>query len=501
MAMSKRLSISTGVLVAVLAVSTAVAPAGAFGALGSQLTWFVPSPGSGVNGGRGLAISGSTAYVSSTEEPIYVVDLATQQTTGTLQTKGAVPGGFGALTGDPSGQLWGSEYENEGWIDKINGAESVQQVFNGAEVFGPEPAIAIDGLSADSDGSLWLKGEGIGAESKTIYHVEPSGGVLGYCVVHFDASGLAVDGSDMLVASAEGGRIYEYEKTTTEGDCVPVESGGAQVSFPVGEANSETVHPEGLALDHCTFAGKLALWTFGAAFVSGPLVAYEIGPYSGSTSDCPSKEEPKTEEASKTTGSTGTSTSSSSSAPPSKGISSLGLAGGSSGGEGGASAGGSLLLQAADPSDPTGLLFTYIWDFGDGTGLTGHGQVHHTYTCAGVYRLKVTDIDTTGARHTTTGQLAVGFPRTDNKRYRGLRFSPHVRVAGHRATLWLSWSGTGRQVSGRWIDWRLDSKRGRRLGIHAHATGRIKRGRNHHMTATAHFSNGHSTRISACFDA
>jgi len=500
MSLCKRLFVSIGLPAALVASVLALLPASAFAALGTQLTWFVPSPGSGTNGGRGLAISGSTAYISSTDEPIYVVDLAAKQTTGTLETRGQVPGGFGALTGDSSGQLWGSEYQNEGWIDKINGAESVERVFNAGlfELLNEPENWGIDGLSADSDGTLWLKGEAIGATEKKIYHAEPNGTVLGYCIAPFDASGIAVDGADMWVASTNGGHIYEFEKKTTGGACIPVESAGTSVSFPTGEANSETVKPEGIALDHCTFPGHLALWAFGAAFVSGPLVAYEIGPYSGSTSDCPpppKKEEPKQ------TPSTSTSTTPAPSAPPSKGISSLGLAGGNGGGGRGAYAGGTLLLAAADPSDPTGLLFTYIWSFGDGSTLTGHGRVKHIYRCAGLYHLSVTDIDTTGARHASTGELAVGFPRADNKSYRGLRFSPHVRVSGHKATLWLSWSGKGRHVSERSIDWKLDKQHGKRFGVRTHAVGKVALGRNHSMTAIARFSNGHSTTIKACFRA
>jgi PKD domain-containing protein len=489
MSLRRRLSASTGLLA--LVASIAFVPTAAYGALGTQLTWFMPSPGSGTNGGRGLAISGSTAYVSSTDEPIYVVDLAAHQTTGTLETKGRVPGGFGALTGDPSGQLWGSEYQNEGFIDKINGAEAVEPVFNGAE-FAPEPAIAIDGLSADSDGTFWLKGEGILASSKTIYHVEQNGHVLGYCTVEFDASGIAVEGADMWVASVGGHRIYEFEKKTTEGMCGPVKSEGKEVSFPTGEANSEEVSPEGIAFDHCTFPGHLALWTFGAAFVSGPLVAYEIGPYSGSTTDCPpppKKEEQKKEETKSTPPS----------APKASGPSAP--TGGTGTGSGAPLAGGSLLLQAADPADPTGTLFVYIWQFGDGTGLTGHGRINHTYTCAGLYHVTVTDIDGSGARHTTSGELSVGFPRSTTKTYRGLRFGPHVRVSGHKATLWLSWSGKGKHVSARSVDWRLDNQRGRRFAVKTHAVGKVTLGRNHNMTAIAHFSNGHSTTIRACFRA
>ncbi|MHB8491906.1 MAG: PKD domain-containing protein [Solirubrobacteraceae bacterium] len=469
-------------------VATLLLCTSAFGTVGAQLTWFVPSPGSGTNGGRGIAISGSTAYISSTDEPIYVVNLATHQTTGTLETKGVVPGGFGALTGDPSGQLWGSEYQNEGWIDKINGAGAVEEIFNAATFDANNTGI--DGLSADSDGTLWLKGEGIGATERTVYHVEPNGHVLGSCIVHLDASGIAVNGADMWVASTNGGHIYEYEKKTTGGDCVPVESGGTPVSFPTGEANSETVKPEGLALDHCTFQGHLALWAFGAAFVSGPLVAYDLGPYSGTTTDCPAppkKEEPTKEEAKKET------TSGSGGKAP-------GLYAGGAGTGGTVVAGAPTLLEYLDPHDPTGLVFTYIWSFGDGGRLTGHARVHHTYKCAGIYKVTVTEIDTTGARKVSSGELAVGFPKSANKSYRGLRFSPHVHVSGHTASAWLSWSGRGkRHIKARTVDWTIDRAHRKRLGISTHAKSSLSLHRNHRLTSTVHFSNRHAATIHACF--
>ncbi len=306
--------------------------------------------------------------------------------------------------------------------------------------------------------------------------------------VPFGNSGVAIDGEHHLwLADIGGHAMHEYD-----------ESGHQVAEFPTGTApadENKAVYPEGVALDHCTFTGKLALWTFGADGVSSPLVAYEIGPYTGSTSDCPpppKKEEPQKKEEPK------------SPAPPppapnGTGPSAIGAGSGSGGTGAGLYAGGSLLLHAADPADPTGLLFAYLWEFGDGGHATGHGSISHVYTCAGVYHLNVIDIDTTGARHTTTGELAVGFPRSDNKIYKGLHFSPHVRVSGHKATLWLSWSGKGRHVSARSIDWKLDNQHGKRFAVHTHAVGKVALGHDHFMTATARFSNGHSTTIKACF--
>jgi PKD domain len=468
----------------------ALVPASALGALGEQLTWFVPQPGSASGGGRGIAISGSTAYISSASEPIYVVDLATHQTTGSLETRGRVPGGFGALTADPSGQLWGSEYEEEGWIDKINGAEAVERVFN-AKAF-DENNTGIDGLSADSDGTLWLKGEGIGASERTIYHLKPNGEQLGYCIVHFEASGMAVEGTHIWLASVGGHRIYEYEKKTTGGACVPVEVEHAPVSFSTGNANSEEVSPEGLALDHCTFPGRLALWTFGAAFVSGPLVAYDLGP-STDTEGCPpppKKEEPaksSPKESSPTTSGAG---STSSGKVPGIYVGGVG---------GSAIAGGSTLLEDILVGDPTGLLFRYIWIFGDGSQLTGNGRVHHLYKCAGIYRLTVTDIDTSGARHVRTGELAVGFPRSATRSYRGLRFGPHVRISGHTAMVWLSVSGRGHDVHASSIDWTFDRHHAKHFSIHNRAQGSISLHRDHGLVSSVHFSNQHTTTIHTCF--
>jgi hypothetical protein len=462
----------------------ALTPAGASASFGQQLTWFVPRPGSGSGGGRGIAISGSAAFISSASEPIYQINLATQQTTGTLETRGRVPGGLGALTVDPSGQLWGSEYQTEGWIDKINGAESVQRIFNAASFDAGNTGI--DGLSADSDGTLWLKGEGFGAGERTIYHVKPNGEQLGHCAVSFDASGLAVEGNHMWIASVGGHRIFEYEKKTNEGKCVPLEAGGTPVSFATGEANNEAVSPEGLALDHCTFPGHLALWTFAAAFVSGPLVAYDLGA-SSDTEGCPpppEKEEAPKQEPAPTAPS---------GAPPK--APGLYLAG--SGGP--ATAGSVTVLEDLVLGDPRGLLFTYVWLFGDGSRLTGHSRVQHVYRCAGIYHVTVTAIDTSGARHVASGELAVGFPASATKSYRGLRFSPHVHVFGHTAAAWLSFSGRGHRVRAGSIDWTLDRHHEKHLSPGGHAHSSISLHRDHGLSSTVHFSNRHSATIHTCF--
>jgi hypothetical protein len=465
-----RLALAPGV-VAVAIAAAGPAATSARAAVGARLDAFVPSP---ARDGRALAISGSTAYVSSQDEGINKVDLAAHAAAGTIETLGSVPHGFGALAFDPSGALWGAEYfYGTGQIYRIDfGASTIEGVF---DAYGIDAANeSIDGLAIDSDATLWLSGEGEGAVSTTVYHVAVSGApgsyaysVLGEFTVPFGNSGIAVDGEHLWLADIDGRRIVEYDK-----------SGAASgVSFPTGEFNGSPVEPEGLALDHCTFPGKLALWTYGANSVAGPLAAYEVGTTSD-TSGCP----PPQEESSGGSGS------------------SPKLSAGGPGG-GGATAGASTLLVAADPADPTGTVFVYLWRFGDGHRLRGHGRVWHRYSCAGLYRVTVTEVDSRGARHVSRGTLSVGFPRRATRRYRGLRFSPHVRVAGRRAKLWLSWRGRGHGVRARSVDWALDRQRGRRFPIHTRVVARVRRGRNHRLRARVHFSNRRAVTIRACFHA
>jgi len=191
----KRLSTSIvlpGVLVVVCA---GLLPASAFGAFGEQLASFVPEP---ARNGRGLAISGSTAYLGSQDEKISEVNLATHASVGSLETLPSVPFGFGALTVDPAGHLWGAEYNvSDGWVDHVDLASgATERAFNAKELEGGlhSENIQMDGLSADSDGTLWLKGEGDKHPESTIYQVSATGEVLGHCTIKIESPGFVVDG-------------------------------------------------------------------------------------------------------------------------------------------------------------------------------------------------------------------------------------------------------------------------------------------------------------------
>lgn len=418
---------------------------------------------------RGIAITGSTALLSNEDSAaIDEVNLASHESAGEIATTGGPASGFGALAVDPTGRLWAAEYSStEGNIDLIGAGGAVQKVFNAAEL-DPEDTY-VDGLAIGADGSFWISGEGLQPGPTRVDHFRINSAAetveeVGHFTVPFGNSGVAIDGEGHLwlaeIESSSGGwgtEIHEY-----------TEAGAEVRSFLFGTAGGEAIHPEGIALDHCTFPGKLALWAYGANGVTSPLAAYEVGTTSD-TSGCPARNGPS-------------------------------ISAGGAGG-GGATAGGRTLLVAGDPADPTGTLFVYLWRFGDGHRLRGHGRVWHRYRCAGLYRVTVTEIDSQGARHVSRGRLSVGFPRRATKRYRGLRFSPHVRVAGHRAKLWLSWRGRGRGVRARSVDWTLDRRHGWRFPIHSRAVARIRLGRNHRFQARVHFSNRHATTIRACFHA
>jgi hypothetical protein len=111
--------------------------------------------------GRGIAITGSTALLSQEDSTTRdEVNLATHQPAGELSTAGGPAGGFGALSLDQGGKLWGAKYSaTEGNIDVIGGDGAVHTVFNAAEL-DPEDTY-IDGLAAAPDGTFWVSGEGL----------------------------------------------------------------------------------------------------------------------------------------------------------------------------------------------------------------------------------------------------------------------------------------------------------------------------------------------------
>ena len=455
------------------------APAAA-GAIGDPLGSFVPSPG---GNGRGVAVAdgSTTAYYTTVgaEDIVYRVDLRTQASLGALDTdlELVAPGtyGFGALDFDPQGKLWGAEYkETQGWIDRIDpGTGAVERRFNAAEQLDSE-LTGVDGLAVDADGTLWISGEGLGAEQTTVFHVTPEGEELSRFTVPFGNSGLEVDAEGLWLAEIDSQTIHRYDKL---GDATGLE-------FSVAP-----VEPEDLALDRCTFPGRLALWAHGAALGAGPLAAYDVGV--ADSTGCPVEDPGPSEPGG---GQGNGSGSGGGTAQPGSGGAGIGTGGGSA-----PVAGKQTWLVVRDPRDPRGTLFTYVWHFGDGSRARGGARIAHRYPCAGIYRVRVTIIDSAGVRRRMRGRVVVAFPRSAFKRHRGLSFSPRVSLLGRRAIVSLRWAGRSRAVRPRAVRWRVDRRRFRPAGPRRRVKARVARGRNHRLVAKVRFSDGRQRMISTCF--
>lgn len=447
--------------------------------LGNRLDAFVPEAG------QAIAVSGSTAYLGSQgSEDISQIDLATHAKIGSIDPSGKAPQGFSAFTADSSGGLWAAEAAARGQIYRMDVVtESMDSVFSAQEL--GSTSESVDGLAVDADGTLWLKGTSTSAHLSVIYHIQLLHEVTGYAykvigafTVPFESTGLAVDGQDLWLADTSAGKIRQYDKA---GEPLP----GAV--FDVGELNGQAVRPDGLALDYCTFPGKLAIWAYGAGGTSGQLVAYEIGP--GATSPkCPL---PRSEEPAIAGAWTFPVVSQ---APPRASIGAPRLRALAQ--DNGARAGSPVLLEGFVPGDRKGHRFTYTWDLGDGIKRAGPGRLSHIYRCAGIYTISVTATAASGAAHTTVGTLTVGFPRSTGRSYRGVRVSPRVRLEGHDAVAWLSWSGHQRPAAARWVSWGLDRRHTARASIRTNVT--TLKG-DHRLSAVAHFGKGQTVAIKACF--
>jgi PKD domain-containing protein len=469
-----------------LALIILLSPTPAFGAPGSQLDAFVPEL---AWGGRAVAVLGSTAYISSQSEYIMSISLPTHAKVGFIDTSGQMPGGFGALTFDNNGTLWSADSSAAGEIYRVDQVgDTMDSVFAAGDLdTGSEP---VDGLAIDSDGTIWFKRQGVGGKS-IVYHVEVVHEASGYgykligtLTVPFAAAGIAVDGPYLWLADTTDAVIYRYSK---QGDAVAAET------ISAGEFNGQPVRPVGLALDYCTFPGKVALWTYGQSLTSGPLVAYELRSNPNPPA-CPTpaiQEQPADRLLTLTARSSDPNTASATT------IGVPALRATAPGGR--AVAGTPILFEGLAPGDRTGNLFGYKWDFGDGSHLTGHGRVHHTYRCAGTYEVSVTAVGGSNQKQTTVGKLNVAFPASATKTYNRLRLTPHISVTGRMATAWLSFSGRhGPFDRARTIEWTLGNHRGR-SGIHAKTRSAITPQRNHALTATTRFPGGHNKSIHTCF--
>lgn len=447
----------------VLAAVCLLAPAGAGAATGTQLDTFVPSPSGNGRGIKMSAARSSTAYYSTygSADVIYKVNTKTHAAAGQLDTnlETLAPGkDFGALAWDATtGTLWGSEYSGStGWIDRIDPISgAVTRVFDAHAADAANSGV--DGLAVDSDGTLWVSGDGLGQPSVLVYHFSSSGAVLDSFTAPFANSGIVVDGDYLWLADIDGQVVHQYDKT----------GASTGVSFSTAGAG---IDPEDLTIDYCSFSGKKAIWAYSSAFAGAAMAAYEIGDDSnaGCPADSPGSKPP---------------------GPPTAIVPVTSPV-----------AGTPTRFDVTSGDDPSGTLYIYIWRFGDGKSLTGGGIVDHTFRCAGYYTVRVTVMNGSTVVARLSLKITVGFPRTAAKTYRGLEVSPTVRVKSRRITIKLrkrkvEFEGRRAVVGG--TTYFLDR---RKLGSGRKARGRIKRGRTHSLKLKVKFKRPrHRLQIKACF--
>jgi hypothetical protein len=238
--------------------------------LGHQLSFISPNPS---GNGRGLELRPGTSIGYYTFEgihnPIYEINLRTGRHVGQLTTdlkqvchcSATSDFGFGGLTWQRSTNvLWGSEYGlGSGWIDQIDPATGkVTRAFN-AKRFNHNLR-DIEGLAADSDGTLWVSGE----EALTVYHFTAHGRKLGSFKLPFATTGLAVDGQRLWVTDYPYNQLSAYSKSGR-----PIRG----LRFSIVDY---IPYPLDISIDSCTFRGKKAIWVYSAG--TGQLMAaYQIG--------------------------------------------------------------------------------------------------------------------------------------------------------------------------------------------------------------------------------
>lgn len=444
--------------------SLLLAPSVADADVGANLARFTPSPS---GNGRGVEMTSGashTAYYSTygSENVIYTLNMKTQATTGQLTTNLDVvmPGtSFGALAWDSvNNVLWGSEFSaSAGYIDRIDPVSgAVTRVFNARDA--DTANTMIDGLSVDADGSLWVSADGLGQATVTVYHFSSSGAVLGSFVAPFGNSGIAVDGDYLWLADIDNRKIFRYDKAGNYS--------GIEISTAAAD-----IDPEDLTIDRCTFSGKKVIWTYDADFAGAPLAAFEIG--GDTNAGCPVDPPANTKPPGPPTAIT---------VPTA-----------------GPTAGSPVTLDVTSGDDPTGTRYVYLWRFGDGKSLTGGGIVTHTFPCAGFYVVRVTVMSGTTVIARLRLRLAVSFPRSAVKQFRGLELSPIASLKGSRMTIKLDKdrvSYRGKRAKVRSTTFILDR---RVIGKGKRGRVKIKRNRRHSLKLRVKFKKTRrQVRIAAC---
>lgn len=392
---------------------------GALGAVGDRLSIITPvTPGTSGNG-RGLEIptASRTAWYSTSGsgQAIFQTDVATNTYQGSLTTTLSTSVySFGALAWDSvESVMWGSEYSgSSGWIDRINPASgAVTRVFDAKAVFGSQ-LDGVDGLTVDSDGTLWMSGDGINWPGGTrVVHASKTGTDLGgEFTAPFGNSGIIADTSGLWLVDHQNGAVHLYSRA----------GAALGVSFPT----TGLAEPEDGTLDTCTFPGKKALWIYQSMLGgSGQMAAYEVGP--SDNSGCPPA---PAQPATTTPGSSG--------ALPA--LPEIRPANGTGGTD--LYPGARVVFLATSALDPTGTLYVYRWDFGDGTRVvSGRGRITRRFACPGFYRVRVTVLTSVGGRVRITAQaIVIQFSRGKIISANGLRVLPFVVPSGNRVRVALS---------------------------------------------------------------
>ncbi len=402
------------------------AASSALGAVGDRLSIITPATPGTAGNGRGLEIptASRTAWYSTagSGQAIFQTDVATNTFQGSLTTTLPISVySFGALAWDNTESImWGSEYSgSHGWIDRINPASgAVTRVFNAKEVFGAQ-LDGIDGLSVDPvDGTLWMSGDGINWPGGTrVVHASKAGVDLGHeFTAPFGNSGIVADTDGLWLVDHHNATVHLYSRNG--------------VSLGVAFATTGLSEPEDGTLDTCTFPGKKALWIYQSSLGSSArLAAYEVGQSDnrGCPPAAPAPPGPTTP------GSSGGSAPGSVPARPE--IRPANATGGSD-----LYPGAGVVFLATSALDPTGTIYVYRWDFGDGTRVVaGRGRITRRFTCPGFYRVRVTVLTRLGKRVRITAQaIVIQFSRGKIISVRGRQVLPYVVSSGKRVRVALS---------------------------------------------------------------
>lgn len=478
-----------GLLLAVALCAVAVlagVPGDLRAAVGDRLALITPATPGVTGNGRGMEIAAGTrtAWYSTqgSEQSIFTTDVLTNEYAGTKTTT-LTPGvyGYGALAWDATDSvMWASEYSGSyGWIDRIDPASgTTTRVFNARAVFGMQ-LDGVDGLTVDTDGTLWISGDGINWPDGTrVVHAGRTGTDLGgEFTAPFGNSGIIADGPGLWLVDHHNARVHLYSRA----------GASLGVSFPATGLSQ----PEDGTLDTCSFAGRKALWLYESAIgASGKMAAYDVG--ESANTGCPARPTPTTPTTPTTPGTGG-----SGSLPTRPEIRATDGAGGTA-----YVAGRPLVLIATSARDPGGTRYVYLWDFGDGTRvLRGRGRVTRRAPSPGFYHVRVRVVTKRGkAVRTVSSSLVVEFSRGKIITERGRQVLPYVVNLGSSVRVTMSTQSVAigaPSITRSRFTWDALAPRIARRPL-ASVTFPKGAGRRHLLRWTATFSNGRVRQQASC---